>query len=44
MYPLDTLKLAGVDMSTPQPVEETFEILSQMVDQLEELTKEKIAP
>jgi oligoendopeptidase F len=43
MYPLDTLKLAGVDMSTPQPVEETFEILSQMVDQLEELTKEKVA-
>ena len=43
MYPLDTLKLAGVDMSTPQPVEETFDILSDMVDQLEELTKEKIA-
>lgn len=43
MYPLDALKLAGVDMSTPQPVEETFDILSQMVDQLEELTKEKIA-
>ena len=41
LYPLDTLKLAGVDMSTPKPVEETFEILSQMVDQLEELTKEK---
>lgn len=43
MYPLDTLKLAGVDMSTPQPVEETFDILAQMVDQLEELTKEKVA-
>jgi oligoendopeptidase F len=41
MYPIDTLKLAGVDMSTPQPVEETFDILAQMVDQLEELTKEK---
>jgi oligoendopeptidase F len=41
MYPLDTLKLAGVDMSTPEPVEETFEILSQMVDKLEELTTEK---
>ncbi|HET9906183.1 MAG TPA: oligoendopeptidase F, partial [Anaerolineales bacterium] len=41
MYPLDTLKLAGVDMSTPRPIEETFEILSEMVDRLEELTKEK---
>ena len=38
LYPLDALKLAGVDMSTPEPVEETFEILAQMVDRLEELT------
>ena len=42
MYPLDTLKLAGVDMSTPEPVEQTFEILSQMVDKLEELTKTEV--
>ena len=39
LYPLEALKLAGVDMSTPQPVEETFDILAQMVDRLEELTK-----
>lgn len=38
LYPLDALRLAGVDLSTPQPVEETFEILSQMVDRLEKLT------
>jgi oligoendopeptidase F len=38
LYPLDALKLAGVDLSTPQPVEETFDILAQMVDRLEELT------
>jgi oligoendopeptidase F len=38
VYPLDALKLAGVDMSSPQPVDETFEILAQMVDRLEELT------
>lgn len=38
VYPLDALKLAGVDMSTPQPVEETFDLLAQMVDRLEELT------
>jgi oligoendopeptidase F len=41
VYPLEALKLAGVDMSTPQPVEETFEILAQMVDRLEELTAAK---
>ena len=39
LYQLEALKLAGVDMSTPQPVEETFEVLAQMVDRLEELTK-----
>ena len=39
VYPLEALQLAGVDMSTPQPVEETFEILEQMVDRLEELTR-----
>jgi oligoendopeptidase F len=38
VYPLDALKLAGVDMSTPQPVEEAFDVLRQMVDRLEELT------
>jgi oligoendopeptidase F len=42
LYPIDTLKLAGVDLSTPQPVEETFEILAQMVDKLEELTRVKV--
>ena len=41
VYPLDALKLAGVDMSTPQPVEETFDVLAQMVDRLEELTAVK---
>jgi oligoendopeptidase F len=39
LYPLEALTLAGVDMSTPQAVEETFDILAQMVDRLEELTK-----
>jgi oligoendopeptidase F len=34
-YPLDALKLAGVDMISPEPVERAFEILSQMVDRLE---------
>jgi oligoendopeptidase F len=38
VYPLDALKMAGVDMSRPEPVEETFDVLRQMVDRLEELT------
>jgi oligoendopeptidase F len=37
MYPLDALKRAGVDLTTPQPVEETFAVLSDMVDRLEQL-------
>ncbi|MBP1694225.1 MAG: pepF, partial [Chloroflexi bacterium] len=38
MYPLDSLRQAGLDLSTPAPVEETFEILSGLVDRLEGLT------
>jgi len=37
MYPLDALKIAGVDLTSPKPVEETFSVLSGMVDRLEEL-------
>ena len=37
MYPLDTLQMAGVDLSSPEPVEQTFEVLSAMVDRLEKL-------
>jgi oligoendopeptidase F len=37
LYPLDALRMAGVDMSTPEPVEKTFAVLARLVDQLEEL-------
>jgi len=37
MYPLDALKMAGVDLTSPQPVKETFSVLSGMVDRLEQL-------
>lgn len=37
VYPLDALKMAGVDMTTPQAVEETFGVLSDYVDRLEKL-------
>ena len=36
-YPLNALKAAGVDMSTPQAVEETFKVLKNLVDRLESL-------
>jgi oligoendopeptidase F len=38
MYPLDGLRLAGVDMSSPEPVEAAFATLARMVSRLEELT------
>jgi oligoendopeptidase F len=37
MYPLDALRMAGVDLTSPKPVEETFAVLSGMVDRLEKL-------
>jgi len=37
LYPLDALKLAGVDLTSPAPVEEAFAVLAGLVDRLEEL-------
>ncbi len=37
MYPLDSLKLAGVDLTSPAPVEKAFAVLSGLVDRLEKL-------
>lgn len=37
VYPLDALKLAGVDMSTPAPVEQTFAVFAGLVDRLDQL-------
>ncbi|HPD42616.1 MAG TPA: oligoendopeptidase F, partial [Anaerolineae bacterium] len=37
LYTLDALKLAGVDLTTPEAVEVTFGILAEMVTQLEQL-------
>jgi oligoendopeptidase F len=39
MYPLEGLRLAGVDMTSPEPVEAAFATLASMVSRLEELTK-----
>ncbi len=35
VYPLDALKMAGVDLTTPAPVEAAFEVLLGLVDRLE---------
>jgi len=37
VYPLDVLRRAGVDLATPQPVEETFAVMEQYIDRLEKL-------
>jgi oligoendopeptidase F len=36
-YPLNVLKKAGVDMTSPKPVEETFAVMESYIDRLEEL-------
>lgn len=38
MYPLDGLRMAGVDMTSPEPVEAAFATLARMVTRLEKLT------
>ena len=37
MYPLDGLKLAGVDMASTEPVEAAFETMAKMVERLDQL-------
>lgn len=38
-YALDALASAGVDMSSPQPIQEAFDYLDSLVDRLAELTR-----
>ncbi|MDE6019555.1 MAG: oligoendopeptidase F [Ruminococcus sp.] len=35
--PIELLKIAGVDMTSPKPVEEALKLFSQLVDELEQL-------
>ncbi len=37
MYPLDALRMAGIDLTTPEPVEKAFAVLSGLVDRLEKV-------
>jgi oligoendopeptidase F len=38
--PLDALKTAGVDLTSPEPVESAFKVLSDIVNQLENMVEE----
>jgi oligoendopeptidase F len=38
MYPLEGLRMAGVDMTSPEPVKAAFATLASMVERLEKLT------
>jgi len=39
-YPIELLKVAGVDMSTPEPIANTLELFNDIVTQMEELVEE----
>jgi oligoendopeptidase F len=39
MYPLEGLRMAGVDMTSPEPVEAAFATMASMVDRLEKLVR-----
>jgi oligoendopeptidase F len=41
LFPLDALRLAGVDMTTTEPVERAFAVLSRMIDRLEQLVGQR---
>jgi len=38
LYPLDALDLAGIDLRSPEPIEQAFQVLEEMIDRLERLT------
>ena len=36
-YPIDALKQAGVDLTSPEPIEAAFSVMEQAIDRLEAL-------
>jgi oligoendopeptidase F len=42
-YPIETLKKAGVDMSTPAPIEATMKLFGRLVDDMDKLMQQKKA-
>jgi oligoendopeptidase F len=41
-YPLDVLRRAGVDLTTPAPVDAAFTVMADYVDRLEQLVEIKV--
>ncbi len=41
VYPLEVLKKAGVDLTTPRAVEETFSVMASYIDRLEKLVEHR---
>ncbi len=39
-YPVDILKDAGVDMTTPEPIDRTIKLFAELVDEMERLLEE----
>jgi oligoendopeptidase F len=40
-YPIEVLKKAGVDMTTPEPIEDALKVFESILDEMEELLFEK---
>jgi oligoendopeptidase F len=40
-YPINTLKKAGVDMSSPEPIKQTINKMNELLDEMEKLLAEK---
>ena len=38
--PIDLLKIAGVDMSSPEPIQKALDLFSELIDEMESLTSE----
>ena len=38
--PIDLLKGAGVDMTTPEPINQALQLFDKLLDEMEELTKD----
>ena len=41
MDPIDLLKICGVDMTKPEPVEEALDVFASDVEELEKLTAQE---
>ena len=42
-YPIELLKKAGIDMTSPAPIEATIEVFDDLADQLEQALAEREA-